>query len=233
MSLLTMLQEAADLIGVPRPPGVVAATDQTVRSLLSLARVEGRLLAARGAWQGLVAEAVVTMVPGLGDYSLSAIAADFDRIIPESVWNRTTNRPLTGPLSSRQWQALKGQGLAPPAEGCYRIMGGGFHVHPLPVAVEQIAFEYLSANWCTSAAGVGQSTWLADSDQGVLPEGLMSLGVVWRFKKAKGFEWQADFKEYEDRVHHALAQSGGAPSLSITGHTLPGPLGRPRVGVVG
>ena len=42
MSLLTMMEAAADRLGIVRPTVVYASTDQQIRQLLSLANQEGK-----------------------------------------------------------------------------------------------------------------------------------------------------------------------------------------------
>ena len=57
MTLLTMIQDSADEIGLPQPAAVFSSTDQTVRQMLALANREGRQLAQRYKWQALTKEA--------------------------------------------------------------------------------------------------------------------------------------------------------------------------------
>jgi hypothetical protein len=60
MSLLTLVQNSCDTIGLTRPTVVIASTDQNVRTLLALAQTEGRELLDRYSWPATQIEATHT-----------------------------------------------------------------------------------------------------------------------------------------------------------------------------
>jgi hypothetical protein len=78
----------------------------------------------------------------------------------------------------------------------------------VPVAGDTIAFEWVSKNWVTVAAG-GTSTWTADADTGLLDEEIMTQGVIWRWKAAKGLEYAEDYNKYERLVADQMGRDGG------------------------
>ncbi|ABK44227.1 conserved hypothetical protein [Magnetococcus marinus MC-1] len=216
MSLLSMVQQAADLIGVQRPTQVVSSSDPTIRQLLAVAQMEGRTLAARGPWPEMTREASFTTVAGQANYDLQSLVPDMDFLINNTMWNRTTGRVVGGPMSAMDWQANRAHGSATPFP-TFRIREGVLMFAPTPAQSESYSFEYHSKNWCKSSAGDGQQGWQADSDVGILSEHLMTLGLVWRFKKAKGFDYSQEYGAYQNEVSQKKARSGGSPILSLVG----------------
>jgi hypothetical protein len=77
--------------------------------------------------------------------------------------------------------------------------------------------EYYSDTWCESSAGTDQRIWTADTDVPLLPDDCFILGLIWRFRKAKGLEYQEDFNTYEEEVSRRLARTNMAPVIQIGG----------------
>lgn len=213
MSLRTIIQDACDRMGLPRPATIVGNLDQTVRVLLGLAQVEGRELARRREWQALTV-----------DFTFASIAAemqdptatpgDFDRFVEDSFWNRSRRRPLTGPLRPEEWQALQAT-VAPSVVDVFRMRGNRIHILPVPAAGDTYAYSYLSKNWCRSDVDAPQDRWSADTDTAVLDEELHTLGVVWRFMQSRGLDYAEDFRRYQEQVFAAGARDGGKRRLNL------------------
>lgn len=214
MSLLTLIQDAADLVGTPRPTAVVSSTDTAVRQLLALANREGISLHQRHDWTVLQKTATFTTVAAEEQDEVADIAADFDRMANESIWNRSQQERVGGPLSPIDWQLLQAATVSGPYQD-FRFSEGKLFLYPAPPAGETVAFDYVSKNWCQSASGTGQSRWASDDDTGVLSEELMQTGIVWRWKQQKGFDYAEDFRTYELEVSNAIARDGARRVLKM------------------
>lgn len=212
MSLLTLIRDACDRIGVARPTVVISATDATARRLLALANEEGRQLARLG-WPILRKEQTFTSTAT--EAQTNAIPDDFGRFVDGTFWNRSASRPLVGPLSPQEWQDIKahaGSGVT----DSFTYRGSDILIAPTATAGQTMAFEYYSRKWCESSGGTDQAAWAADSDTGILDENLMALGIVWRFKKASGLAWQEDYAVYDAEVRMMLAQSQPAGIIRMS-----------------
>lgn len=217
MSLLTLIQDAADRLGIPRPASVIGTSDTQVRQLLGLAQQEGKELAKRGPWQVLTKEKTITATAT--ETQTSGIPTDFDRMIEGSFWNRTQDRKVMGPIDPQKWQALQ-TGAFVSVWDAFRIRGGDLLMNPVPTANDALAYEYVSKYWCENAAGTTErAAWAADDDVGILSEELMTLGVVWRFLKAKSLDYGEAFRSYEQQVNEALAHDGGSRILDLGAST--------------
>ena len=60
MSLLTIIQDTTDRLGIIRPSSVVGSSDPQVRQLLALAQQEGKELSRRHNWTALINEKTFT-----------------------------------------------------------------------------------------------------------------------------------------------------------------------------
>ena len=56
-----------------------------------------------------------------------------------------------------------------------------------------------------------------DDDYPLLDSNLITLGVIWRWKKSKGLEYAEDFDTYEAAVSDAMARDGTKPKISMNG----------------
>lgn len=214
MSLLTIIQAAADRLGVARPNAVMSSGEEIIRVMRTLATQEGRELASRATWQRLTKEQSFTSIAS--ETQTNAIPSDFDRFITETCWNYTQQEPMIGPLEPQEWQALKASSVGP-ADWHYRIRGNDFIVVPVPTAGETIKFEYVSKNWVdTNADGVGDAdAWASDTDTAVLSEELITLGVIWRWLKRNRMPYADEFQEYTAQVTQAIARDGGKRTVNV------------------
>lgn len=228
MSLLTVVQNAADEIGITRPSTVIGNSNQTVRQMLALLNREGKNLAKMrnamgGGWTVLERTHTFSTSDGEDEY---ALPSDYGELLGDTVWDRSNYWQVRGPLSPADWQALR-SGLVNNAalRKKFRIRRVAdfsdetrkFSIEPEPSATETVAFEYLSNAWVADSAGTTFYTDFsnADDDQGLLPEDLLEMGLIWRFKKAKSFDYTADLAEYEIERDKRFAQDAGPSSVSI------------------
>jgi len=213
VSLLTIVQNAADRLGVARPTSVVGSSDTQVRQMYGLTLQEGRELSRRGPWQALTTEKTITATAT--EEQSGALPADFDRMIEGSFWNRTQDRRVVGPVDPQRWQAIK-TGLFVSVWDAFRIRGDALLMTPTPTENDSLAYEYVSSYWCTNAAGdTTKVTMDADDDVARLCEECITLGLMWRFLKAKGLDYSEAFRTYEMEVAKRLANDGGMRPLDL------------------
>ena len=206
MTILSIVQNASKRVGLDAPASVIGNAAGNVVRMLALANEEGRSLLDRHRWQSVVKEATFTTVGTTSQGTLATLTgvSDIGSILNDTLWNRDSNTPVY-PIDAIGWQQM----LASTTTGPYprwRLRGNTVLMYPTPTAGETIAFEYKSKNWCESSGGDGQTAWAADTDVGILDEGLMEEGLVWRWKSAMGFGYGEDFRRYEQLVANAIAR---------------------------
>lgn len=214
MSLLQIVKDACDELSLPRPTVVINSTDQQVRKLLRLANDEGRSLAKRHAWQALTSEHTFTTTATATQLTASALPTDLGWVVPETMWNRTSRRRVTGPLSNQEWQETLGNTVVQ-VNPAFRIRSNTILISPAPTTGQDIYYEYVSKNWCQASGGTTRSAWGTDSDTGRIDENLMTLGLVWRFRASIGEPYDAALAAYEREVLDAIMRDGSRPRLNM------------------
>ncbi len=233
MTVLTIAQTAADELGIDRPTALVGSTDPDSRQMLALLNREGSELVARYEWAACIRQEVVTLVSAQQNYQ---VPATFQRIIDDTMWDVTNRWPLIGPLSSEEWEMLQRGIIVSTPRMVWRLIGQvtgtyanaatPFYVAVMPIPSAngaQFSYEYLSNGFARQNSDTVSGSFDNDSDNPILPENLFILGLIWRWKRAKGLPYDEEFKTYSDARDAAIAQDKGHRKLSLTGQSIIGP----------
>jgi hypothetical protein len=225
VSLLTICQGVASEIGFPEPSTIISNSDANAKQLLRLANREGKILSREAPWQALRTVYTFTLATGDQDY---ALPSDFGWIIPTTTWNRSTKNYVLNPVTPSEWEYLQAWSGATGLNLNARVHGGQVVFQQTITAAqngETIAYEYISNKWCQSSGLVAQAAWAADTDTAKLDEELITQGIVWRFKKSKGLDWEEDFAEYNNQKNKMIARDGGMRKLCLGGDYDASPVG--------
>lgn len=212
MTLLSIVQGAAEALSLPEPDAVVTSNDRSIRKLLRFANQAGKQLARYHDWQDLIVE---QEFPAL-DQRIQTNALppiDYDRMLYRPViWDRSENRKLIGPTDQKTWARLQtGVGLG--GTGYWRILGSQLHIIPSPAPGNSICFEYISKRWVLSQFGENGEIFTDDTDTCRVPafEDLLELELIWRFQQSSGFaEYAENMKTCEKEKELAAAADRGS-----------------------
>ena len=85
---------------------------------------------------------------------------------------------------------------------------------------EIVSFYYEKGAWITSSGGAPYNPplWAADTDLTIIPDRIIRLGAIWRWKFSKGLdyaEFQADYEGALDRIS-SQEQTGRTVNMSNT-----------------
>lgn len=210
MSLLTIVQDAAVIIGLQQPSAVIASTDLATKKLLRFANQAGRELSKYHDWQTLIVEQAYTSI-ATEEQTNALPSTDYGRMVynPE-IWDRTSNLRLAGPTPQRYWALLKSGIGTGGVTGYWRILGNELRILPVMTAGHTLGFEYISKRWAESAGGTAQETFLNDSDTARVPEDLITLEIIWRFRQSRGFaQYAEDLSTCEREKEKAAAADRG------------------------
>ena len=198
MSALTICQRALKEIGeFEVPTSFVGNANLTAVQMLALVDRSGRTLARNHQWQRLTKEDTFTTTAT--EEQSSVLNADFWYFRSMTWWDRNNQWPLAGPATAAQWQAFKGSQIQITAPYVFRQRGNAILLYPVPTAGLTIAYEYQSKYWVdTNADGAGDAAqFAADTNTALIDEDLITLDVIWRFKKAKGLPYAEEMAEFE------------------------------------
>jgi hypothetical protein len=219
MALLDIVKSVALKVGVTVPTVAVTSIDQNIQQIIGFVNEDGQELAARYSWQELTKEATFTTVATESQGTIQAkTGADFAFVLNETMWDRSTRRPVFGPKVPAEWQQLKAQYMTGPWSQ-YRIRGNQVLFIPVPAAGHTIYFEWVSKYWATTTGGLlgTQSTLAADTDIASLDERLITLGAVWRYKQTKRLAYDEDFDKAEAAIADAMGRNASKPTLNMAG----------------
>lgn len=221
MTLLSIIQDVADLVGAQRPSAVIGSSDQTARRMLAQIKLECALLVKRHHWSALIREATITTAAGTASY---AVESDFDRILVDTAWDATNYWQMKGSLTPAQWQWAKRSQVAQPSNRRrFRVkwdsasLAREVFIDPTPSADdESLVYEYVSNNYCQATGGGAlKSAWSVDTDVPLLPEMLLQLGLRWRYLNSRGLPYLEEKKEYNDELFRAIGADAPAPTVDL------------------
>ena len=226
-NLLQICKNVADKLQIARPSAIVASDDDTARLLLQCAKHECEALVRRPeqGWKALIREHTFTTVAAQAEYSLPS---DFKYFIDETMWDRSNYWQLRGPLTQKEWQNVKssvlGQSVTP--RNRYQLRSDGaatnptveFVLDPTPTEASDMVYEYVTNGYAIDAAIAGAvvSSWTKDTDEPLLDQYLIELGMVWRYLSRKGLPYEEEWNEWDTQVEAAIARDGGGRTLSLS-----------------
>lgn len=167
---------------------------------------------------------------------------DFDRIITDTIWDRTNDRKILGPVSPTKWQDYYSglSGLTGLQRLC-RLAGPTFtqvsndlsdprrrlRIYPdepddevTNIAADQItvAFEYISTRYIVNVAEIGSNlsdTWKSDSDYSLIDDDVIEAAALWRVLRALGMSYSDEREEYNALINERASNDSGAETLSM------------------
>ncbi len=151
------------------------------------------------------------------------IPTDFDRYIDQTQWDRRFQWEMIGPQSPQvdQWQRSGIVPMGPRRK--FRQVGRlptAFRIWPPPQASGDypgtLVWEYISNHWVNKSDDTTADKLTANDDEVVFPDGLLQLGVKWRFWQAKGFSFADLQAEYIDWVSREKSRDGGTKPLCLS-----------------
>lgn len=218
MSLLTIVQNVSKRLGVPAPSAVVTSSDTRVLELWTMANDIGTELERRYQWQELTREANFTSTGSIDMGSLTgSIATEFSYFIDQTFWDRDLKQPIIGPVTMQEWQSdLSFAVVGPPYK--HIVINDRLLVGPTAItAGHTMVFNSLTENWAQDASGTGKASFTADDDTARIPENLIELSLVWRWKQSKGLAYAEDMETAEQQIGRYTGQDAGRRVLFIGG----------------
>ncbi len=220
-TLLQMIQQVCGEMGLLQPDKIIGNTDQQVVQLLSLMTREARELSKMetpvGGWQALRQEYVFSTISGTDTYDFPD---DFDHTLAQTAWDRSARWQLLGPLSPQEWQVIK-SGISPTGPRArYRYIGNRVVLDPVPSSASTLVFEYTSTFWALTATGDPLPGFTSDDNFFSLDDDALMLGTLWRFRRAKGLDYDEEKSMYQDRIETLRSREAGTRVLPMNANPL-------------
>ena len=213
MSYLSTVQDAMVICGFESPSLVYASTDPTVTLFKTLSLVEGDALSRRFDWRRLKRS---TSFTGDGVTTNFTLPTDFSRFMTGwPIW--IDQQPVLPLQMVNDDEMLRYQvAQTDPVNPVWRLIGKEIEFYPAPDSGDIIKTEYRSQYWIMDETETTRKArWTADTDVAVIPERLITLGLVWRYKQAKGFDYGEDYRHYQIECAKEGANEGGRQVITM------------------
>jgi hypothetical protein len=205
--------DAAVELGLAEPADVFASTDEAVIRLRRLLTSLGRDLVMVHDWSHL--QKTHTITTSNGDYTYD-LPTDFNRMIEQTHWNRTTVSPGIG-LSPQQWQHIQANSVSSTINLLFRAVNNEVWISPTPSGTATLAFEYISSYWVdpTPLAAATTDRVSANTDYLYFEPRLLVTGLKYYWQRSKGFDSLASQQDFEQRLAACIGADGSSPSLHL------------------
>ncbi len=195
-----VMDEAARECSITPPSSWITATTLSHAELKDFLKQTAKELLDRVDWPDPIAQDYEVTGDGTADYSLPAA---FKRLTRDelAVYETSTVRRAAIPVSTNgAWTHLTELGSAA-GNRYFRITGdeeAGYEIefYAVPAVGQSITVSYISKNWLKTS-GTAAAVWTNVADTLLLPEDLIRMGVIWRFRRRKGLPYADRMAEYE------------------------------------
>lgn len=190
------------------------STDANMVMLRRLLKAAGRDLVRSFAWSHLHGTHILSTTIGVAEYNSPS---GFLRYVDQTGWNRSTQLPLGGPISPQGWQLFKAQAAGGVVDLYFRMRGSVVEVHPVPTAVQTVAFEYITKYWVADDAGLvpAADEPTASTDYCLFDSHLLTRKLMLAWLQRRGFDSAAAQDAYDTAYAMATGSDGAAPVLSL------------------
>jgi hypothetical protein len=217
-TLLSVVQDASDELGLPHPSSALSNPDLTVTQLVALTRAAGDSLTKRRLWRFLVQLATFTTTAA----EYYALPSDFNRTVDNTMWDGTNHWPLDGPLLAQEWQYLNRGIVSSGPRMQFRLSQNRVQVRPTPVTAGYVISYFYHSRWWIYTDGATPTddvtlmgAFANDTDLIVYEHRLIVDAVKLRFLQAKGFDTTAVAQDLQNSLDDAISADTGAMKLNL------------------
>lgn len=212
MTVLDIVKQAVLVLDLDQPSVLFSSTDRTWLEMAQMVNTCVKQILEEYDWQRLIKTATIT-----GDgVSLSfPLPADYDRMVKDAnLWTPTyTYYPSQQVQDFNLWLQMQSWAIET-WQPRWMLYGGNLNVMPVLPTGDTLAYGYISN---ALVSGADTSKFTADTDNFVLDDELLRLSIIWNWKKAKGYDFQAEAAEYAEAINRARFKDVGARQTIISG----------------
>lgn len=215
MTLQSIAFAVCDLCGWTRPTQVAGSTETLGRQLFAHANNELDDLSSERDWPELLTYYTFPTVAAQADYNLPA---DFDKLIGRSLMNASSYYRLYGGMTVSDFMARSVDPMMAITPYGFRIKQTGTQfvltLTPTPSTVETLALFYKSSNYVTTGP---KPLYTDDNDVAKCDESLIKLGLLWRIRRAKGFDYSEEYNAAQLARSQRYAQKMAFGMVDLAG----------------
>jgi hypothetical protein len=213
MTVLSAVQSAAIRCIGRRIVSVFSDPDQFAAEMTDLINEAATDIAKAHDWQRLMK---LHTINGDGEAESFPLPADYDRMpIVSNLYSTRSQLPLARVRDLDQWLEFD---VTPVVgyPGYWILLGGDIQIKPPLGVSENVKMYYLTRNLFAGDKARAD----VDGDEFLLPERLLTLALIWRWKAMKRLDYGEDMQNYNMALSEAAGKDKGSRILRV---------GRPRI----
>lgn len=219
MAILDALQSAALRIAGRRPNTFYGSSETMEMELCDLANEVAKDICAYQDWQRLIRVETLT---GPGDDGVFDLPSDYDKMMIRSdmqdlqswAWGYT----YIADVNDFLFQQARGWTITP---GAWTLYDNKLQFTPPPSG--PATFPYVSKNYAIDSATLERKDKFdADTDEFLLPERLLTLGLVWRWRENKGLPLQGEQEAFVKALSEYADKDKGSRIIRYGGRVIGG-----------
>lgn len=207
MSLLSAMQSAAIRLVGRRPTAFFSSTETFAIELCDMVNEVAADVVQYHDWQELTrvhqltADGTTTEFDLPDDYGRFLLTSEVQDL---ASWAWGYHHYLD--IDSFLFDEARGFNAAP---GGWIIYGDKMRFSPAPPATSQTRFPYVSKNYARDESTAPKAAFDDDTDTFLLPERLLTLGLVWRWRENKKLDASGDQEAFIKALDEYAAKSSG------------------------
>lgn len=214
MTVLAAAQAAAVRLTGRRPTSLFTSNDKLMIELADLVNETATAIMKAHDWRRLT---VLKTQEGDGTTEEFALPSDYDRMpIKSNVYSTRSQLPLSRARDLDQWIEFGLTGFVG-APGVWVIVGNKIAIKPALTSSESAKYYYVSNMTVSDDNGDSytKSIFTADTQTFALSERLLTLGLIWRWRSQKKFEYAEDMSNYNIALGEEAGREKGSRVLRI------------------
>lgn len=218
MTVLTAYQQAAKLLAMAETGILYTSTDEFPIQMQAVANESAKAIARAHDWRKFS-----TLKTEAGDGSTTAfdLPDDYDRMpLKAAVYLTSSQVPLRPVETLNDWLEISLQGFSG-AAGWWIILGGQLNVTPAVGASDSVKYYYQSNLIVDPVSGSDKVAFTLDTDSYRLPEYLLTLDMIWRWRSLQGIDYQQERANFEIAMAQAVSNDKGRRVINIGQGRLP------------
>lgn len=209
MAILSAMQSAAIRLYGRKPATFFGAAGKFELEITDLVNEVAGDVARYQDWQVLTRFATIT---GDGETVDFDLPDDYERMaVAGAVQNKDAWAwGYAHIIDLNEFAAIRNGALAP-IPGAWAIMSGKLSFLPAPTLGAQATYPYISRNWARDPqTGQNQACFKKDTDEFLLAEKLLTLGLVWRWRENKKLDAAGDQEAFIKALDEYAAPDRGS-----------------------
>lgn len=214
MNILEIAQESADICAVQRPTDLFNSSIQNDMLFASVVKSALSSLMRHAGWQALTREAVFRTFEGKKDYLIDDIAPDFHSLVNGTMYIKDDNQMTIGAITEEKWANEK---LHSSSDRMFKIQNNMIRFID-DMGCKELHFTYKSNAVCMDGkTGEPKAQITKNTDIPIFDPYLVKLGIIWRWNKRSGMDYQEEFNEYQRELNKSFAETKAVGDIFLGG----------------